>query len=114
MKKKNSSGHDNLSSALIKERKNEIAMPLTILFNKSLVDGTFPDTMKIAKVIPIYKCKSKELLNNYRPISLLPTFSKILEKIVHKRLYTFLNSQSVFYPSQYGFRPQHSTTHAVQ
>jgi hypothetical protein len=67
----------------------------------------------LAKVIPIYKSKDKELLNNYRPISLLPCASKILEKIVHKRLYYFLLQQSVFYPSQYGFRPRHSTTQAV-
>jgi retron-type reverse transcriptase len=67
----------------------------------------------LAKVIPIYKSKDKELLNNYRPISLLPCASKILEKIVHKRHYYFLLQQSVFYPSQYGFRPRHSTTQAV-
>jgi hypothetical protein len=69
--------------------------------------------MKLAKVIPIYKSKDKEILNNYRPISLLPTTSKILEKIVHKRLYNVLLSQSVFFSSQYGFRPRHSTIHAV-
>ena len=65
------------------------------------------------EVIPIYKAKDKEQLNNYRPISLLPTISKILENIIHKRLYHFLLTQSIFYPSQYGFRQKHSTTHAI-
>ena len=113
LKQKNSSGHDNITSALIKDIKHEISIPLTILFNKSIHSGRVPDDIKLAKVIPIYKAKDKELLNNYRPISLLPTTSKILEKIVHKRLYYLLVSQSVFYNSQYGFRPQHSTIHAV-
>jgi hypothetical protein len=105
LKHKHSSGHDGLSSSLIKDIKHEIALPLTIMINKSLSTGIVPDLLKTAKVIPIYKAKDKELLNNYRPISLLPTASKILEKLVHKRLYNFLLSQSIFYPSQYGFRP---------
>ena len=69
--------------------------------------------MKIAKIIPIYKSKDKQLLNNYRPISLLPVFSKILEKIVHKRVYTFLNVNSKFNDNQFGFRPGHNTINAV-
>ena len=113
LKRKHSSGHDNISSALLKDIKSEIAKPLTILFNKSLSEGCVPDDMKLAEVIPIFKAKNREHLNNYRPISLLPTFAKLIEKLVHKRLYNFLSSQSLFYPSQYGFRPQHSTNHAV-
>jgi retron-type reverse transcriptase len=113
LKRKNSSGHDGISSSLIKDIKHEISLPLTILINKSLSTGIVPDLLKTAKVIPVYKAKDTEQLNNYRPISLLPTISKILEKIIHKRLYYFLLSQSVFYQSQYGFRPKHSTTHAI-
>ena len=60
-----------------------------------------------------FKAKDKEQLNNYRPISLLPTISKIFEKIVHKQLYIFLQSQSVLYPKQYGFRSKHSTVKAI-
>ena len=56
-----------------------------MLINKSLETGIVPDKLKLAKVIPIYKSKDKELLNNYRPISLLPIISKIMEKLVHKR-----------------------------
>ncbi len=113
LKNKHSCGHDGISSVLLKSVKHEIAVPLTLLINKSLSCGEVPDQMKLAKIIPIYKSKDKQLLNNYRPISLLPTTSKILEKVVHKRLYKFINSQSLFYKSQYGFRPNHSTIHAV-
>ena len=69
--------------------------------------------MKIAKVIPIYKAKEKELFSNYRPISLLPAFSKILEKIMYKRINIFLEQNNIIYPSQYGFRKKHSTIHAI-
>ena len=113
LKRKNSSGHDNITSATLKDIKNTICIPLTNIFNKSLETGTVPDLLKLAKIIPIYKSKNKELLNNYRPISLLPTVSKLLEKIVHKRLYNFINTHAAFYPSQYGFRKKHSTIHAV-
>ena len=72
---KNSSGHDNISSSFFKDLKHELSQPLTILIiNKSLQNGTVPDPLKLAKVIPIYKSKNKELLNNYRPISLLPAY----------------------------------------
>ena len=113
LKRKNSSGHDNITSATLKDIKNTICIPLTNIFNKSLETGTVPDLLKLAKIIPIYKSKNKELLNNYRPISLLSTVSKLLEKIVHKRLYNFINTHAAFYPSQYGFRKKHSTIHAV-
>ena len=73
LKRKNSSGHDNITSATLKNIKNTICIPLTNIFNKSLETGTVPDLLKLAKIIPIYKSKNKELLNNYRPISLLPT-----------------------------------------
>ena len=74
------------------------------------MSGLVPDMMKLANII--YKAKAQ--LNNFRPISLLPTFSIFyLEKIVHKRLHHFLFSQSVFYPSQYGFRSKQSTNHAI-
>ena len=71
--------------------------------------------MKVAKIGPIYKkSKDQQTFSNYRPISLLPSFSKILEKIIHKRVYTFLQAHEMFYNSQYGFRPGHSTEQAVQ
>ena len=69
--------------------------------------------MKIAKVIPIYKCKEKNEMDNYRPISLLPSISKIIEKLVHKRLYSFCENNDILNDNQYGFRPKHSTIDAV-
>lgn len=113
LKNKSSSGHDKISSAILKKLKESIAIPLSIICNKSMQTGAVPNTMKIAKVVPIHKSKSKELFSNYRPISLLPVVSKILEKLVHKRLYHFMETKKMFFPSQYGFRPGHSTVQAV-
>ena len=112
-KHKKSSGPDNISMDFIKTVGNEIAEPLANLINKSLMEGNVPNTMKVAKVVPVYKAKEHNLFTNYRPISLLPTVSKLLEKVVHKRIYHFMSSQDAFYKSQYGFRPKHSTINAV-
>ena len=93
--------------------KSEIAIPLEIVFNKSIECGTFPDTMKLAEVVPLHKSKSRLEPGNYRPISLLPTISKILEKILYKRTYRFLNENNQIYHSQYGFRVKHSCEHTI-
>ena len=69
--------------------------------------------MKIAKVVPIYKANDTKEFSNYRPISLLPVFSKILEKIVFNRVYSFIHKNKALFPSQYGFRKKHSTEHAL-
>ena len=113
LKSKRSFGHDNISSQFIKSIKLEVSQGIAIVINKSMESGIVPDILKIAKVIPIYKAKDPENCANYRPISLLPIISKLLEKVVHKRLYTFMNMQNIFYPSQYGFRPKHSTINAI-
>ena len=108
MKGKKSSGHDDISSKLLKSLKGEIAYPLSILINNSLSNGIVPET--IAKVIPLYKAKDQQLLSNYRPISLLPILSKVLEKVVHNKLSRYLQFHEILYESQYGFRKHHSTT----
>ena len=113
LKAKQSTGPDNISSYLIKKIKSPLSSPISLLINKSLEDGVVPDVFKTAKVIPIYKSKNKELLANYRSISLLCSLSKILEKIVHKRVYNFLQLHNIFFASQYGFRQKHSTVNAV-
>ena len=113
LKPKNSSGHDGISSKLVKDLKNEIALPLSIMINKSIESGHVPVTMKLAKVVPIYKSKDKQMLNNYCPISLLPIFSKILEKVIHHKLFNFLDINNTLFSSQYGFRKNHSTVNAV-
>lgn len=113
LKPKTSCGFDEISSKLIKNSSMIIAAPLAHVINLSLLNGIVPTQMKIAKVIPTYKNNENNLLKNYRPISLLPTFSKILEKIVYKRLYMFLQKYELLYDSQYGFRKNLSTELAI-
>ena len=84
---KQSTGQDEISMKLLKQLQASCSLPLSILVNMSLRQGVVPDAMKLAKVTPIYKAKSKESLNNYRPISLLSNISKILEKVMHKKGY---------------------------
>ena len=111
MKPKKSTGQDNISSWLLKQINETICQPVAILINKSMEEGTFPNKLKISKIIPIYKSKDKDQLNNYRPISLLPSISKIYEKVVYKRLYNFINPS--LYERQFGFRAKRSTIQAI-
>ena len=110
---KNSSSHYNINNILLKNIKNQIAAPLERVFNMSLEQGIFPDLMKKAEVIPLYKGRERDLHMNYRPISLLLTISKILEKLMYKRMYEFLDGNNQFYNSQYGFRSKHSCENAI-
>ena len=86
---------------------------MTHIINKSLETGIVPSQMKLAKVIPIHTASDQTLLQNYRPVSLLPAFSKILEKVMINKLMSFLNSNKSFYKHQYGFRPKHATIHPL-
>jgi len=113
LKSSKSTGYDGVSVNLLKRIIYYIVEPLTHMFNLSISSGVCPNSLKIAKVIPIYKKDDSALVSNYRPISLLPSISKILEKIVHKRLYNFLNSNNLLIPNQYGFRKSHSTDYAL-
>ena len=110
---KNSSGHDNISNILLKEIIDSISHVLCTIFNKSLEHGEFPSIMKLAKVVPLYKGKEHFLETNYRPILLLTTVSKVLEKIVYQRVHTFLQNTGQLYENQYGFRASHSCEHAI-
>ena len=110
---KPSSGMDGISNILLKKLTYCIAHPLTLIFNKSLMEREFPDIMKVADVVPLYKSKSPLETTNYRPISLLLTFYKILEKVIYKQIYSFLNDNHQLYDSQYGFRAKHSCEDAV-
>jgi hypothetical protein len=102
-----------LSSHLLKKISSTLLTPLCHIFTRSLNSGIVPAKLKIAKVIPLYKSGDCLDMNNYRPISLLSSFSKILEKIVHSRLYDYLDSNSLITPHQFGFRPNHSTCHPM-
>ena len=110
---KNSSGYDNISNVLLKKISPAILTPLTIVFNSSLSEGEFPQQMKLAEVVPLYKNNCMSLPSNYRPISLLITISKLLEKVIYKRTYGFLEKENAIYKSQYGFRSKHSCKQAV-
>ena len=113
MKAKSSCGHDSFSPKLIKKCSESLAIPLTHIANLSLSTGVFPSAMKTAKVITIYKKDNPTSFSNYRPISLLPAFSKILERLVYNRLYQFLTSHSLLTSAQYGFRKNRSTEYAI-
>ena len=113
LKSSKSCGYDELNVFTLKQIIHYLASPLAHIFNLSLSSGIFPSAFKIAKVIPVFKKDDPTHLNNYRPISILSSLSKILEKIVHKRLYSFLNDNNLLIPNQFGFRNQHSTDHAI-
>ena len=81
--------------------------------NASILEGTYPDKLKLAKVIPIFKSGDDFDPNNYRPISLLSVFNRIFEKLMYKRLKSFFEVNDLFYESQYSFREKHSTRHAI-
>ena len=91
---------------------DNIINALTYIFNLSLCQGKFVTAFRHVKVVPIHKNGDVQNLNKYRPISLLSSFSKILEKIVYKRLYSFFDRFNLFSNSQFGFRRGHSTSHA--
>ena len=93
--------------------KNEILKQLADLFNLSFTTGVFPFVLKTAKVVPVFKKDSKLDYSNYRPISLLSNIEKILEKLIYKRLYTFLDNKNIIYDLQFGFRQQYSTSYVL-
>lgn len=112
-KNKRSTDCDGLDMALIKSVVHEIVEPLKHICNLSFHTGTFPVRMKTAKVIPVFKNGDKQQFVNYRPISLLPQFSKILEKLFTERLNNFIDKFSLLNSCQYGFRNNSSTALAL-
>ena len=109
LKSKPSFGHDGLSSIMLKEIANYISPILTCIINQSLCTGIFPESLKIAKIIPIFKKENPHITDNYRPVSLLPILSKIFEKVVFIQVYEYFTENDLLYKSQYGFRKLHST-----
>jgi len=109
LKAKTSCGIDGLSNKLLQHIKYEVYETLTVIINQSLNTGVFPDKLKLAKVIPLFKKQENFLLDNYRPVSVLPCISKIIERIMHEQITEYFHDYNLFYPSQYGFRPNHST-----
>ena len=106
-------GIDGIHPKLLKLAANQIAKPLTVLFNCSLKTGQIPIDFKTAKIVPIHKSGNKLQTGNYRPISILSVVSKILEKAVHSQLYSYLEQYHLLSECQSGFRPLHSTSTCI-
>ena len=102
-----------ISPKLVKISANVISNPLCIIFNKSFQEGMFPNMLKTANIFPIYKADSKLKACNYRPISILPILSKILEKLMHQRIIKFITKHKILYEHQFGFQKGKSTEHAI-
>ena len=102
-------GWDGISGRMIKMCDASLVVPLKLIFENCLHRSIFPDTWKRANVVPIHKKNEKNLKENYRPISLLPIFGKILEKLIYESLYSHLEKINFLNPNQSGFRPRDST-----
>ena len=113
---KNSKSKDflEIDTRLVKTVKNLIVYPLTKLINEAILTNTFPDILKTAKVIPIFKNKgSIENLSDYRPISILPIISKILESVLKTQINDYFERDGLYFQGQFGFRHKKSTTLAI-
>jgi hypothetical protein len=109
LKPKTSFGWDRMSNKLLKYVADELVPFLTLIINQMLNTGIFPDKLKMAKVLPIYKKGDCRKFENYRPVSVLPSVSKVFERVIHNQLYSYFDTSNLLYNSQYGFRCQHST-----
>ena len=106
-------GYDDISAYFLRLGNIVLAPVLTVYYNYALERGIFPQIFKIAKVIPIFKSGKKDQVSNYRPISLLPNLSKILEKLIKTRFVNFFERHEILYKYQYGFRQKHSVIHTL-
>ena len=113
LKNKGSKGHDGINNKIIKLSVTVISVRICSLFNQCVESGYFPQGLKVAKVIPLFKGGLKESLENYRPISLLSSLSKIFERIIFNRMYNFANKQKILYEKQFGFQKKKSCVDAL-
>ena len=109
LKNKASYGHDEISNKLIKRAGPALIKSLKLMVNQMLFSGIFPDRLKISKVKPLFKAGDPVLISNYRPISLLPSLSKIFEHIIFRQLFDYMTDNNLFAIEQYGFLSDHST-----
>jgi hypothetical protein len=103
----------NMNSSIVKNSSFYIAEVLCHVFNCCIDDGCFPDELKKTKVIPVHKKGDRNDYSQYRPISIVPTLSKVFEKLISKQIVDFLDQNQLLYKDQFGFRTNHSTIDAV-
>ena len=113
LKPKTSAGVDCVSNKLLKRIVPIIIAPLHYLINLSLQTGFVPNQIKVSKISPLYKSGDKHNFSNYRPISVLSSFAKLIEKIVCYQLINYLDNNDLLYKHQYGFRGKHGTSHPL-
>jgi len=113
LKRKKAPGCDDIPTSLIVDGANEIAGPLSKLINRCMEMAIFPSTEKCSKITPVYKSGERTIMDNYRPISVLPVISKVFERVVHNQLYDYLEANNMLSERQFGFRKRSSTQHAV-
>ncbi len=113
LNEKTSAGYDGISAKVLKIASPVVSAPLAELFNHCFSTGFYPNELKIAKVVPIFKKGDPTDPGNYRPISVLPLINKIFEKIIFARLNSFFTSKNILHQNQFGFRKAHSTMHAL-
>jgi len=113
LKNKTYHGYDEISNKILKASAPYILSPLTYIFNKVLSSGIFPNRLKYSEIQPLYKKDEKTKIANYQPISLLSSFSKIIEKVTYKRLNCFLIENNILTKEQFGFRESSTTDMAT-
>ena len=113
IKELNANKSSDFSPRVLKLYNQLFSIILSDLLNNCMSQGVFPDELKIAKVLPLFKAGDMNTVSNYRPISILPIFSKIYEKLIHKRLNSFFEKHNILYEGQFGFRKGRSTNHAL-
>ena len=113
LKQNKATSFDDLSSNIVINTDDSLKNILFHVFKVSIQQGIFPDSLEIAKVTPIFKFGDKDNISNYRPISILPMFSKVFERIMYNRVYNHLGSKDLLYEKQFGFQKLNSTEHAI-
>ena len=108
-----STGYDYLQPSIMKMLTKVYIKPLTYLINIWIKQSIFPEELKLARVIPIYKSDDKQLIQNYIPFSVISNFSKVFEKIMYNHVIDFLEHNNILYDFQFGFRKHHSTNHTI-
>ena len=113
MKTNKSPDCDDISFNVINNVSEFTVEPLCYTFSNSFAQGIFPEEIKIARITPIHKGGGKENVVNYRPISVLPCFSKILERIMYNRVYLYMTENNLLHNKQFGLQKGHSTDHGI-